>query len=107
MHDKKKKKNWAVFAAVVGFMALIWIITMVRIAGASPLDVENAFPDQRASHAKQSVRLMKSFDPLRAKAGKRSAGNEENGFIDQRTCHLYRLYKVRDAEIQRRHNCDI
>ena len=33
LHKKKLKKNLAVLAMVVGFCALIWIVTMIRIAG--------------------------------------------------------------------------
>lgn len=32
-HKKKLKKNLAVMAMIVGFCALIWAITMIRIAG--------------------------------------------------------------------------
>ncbi len=30
LHKKKKIKNYAMLAALLGFMALIWIITMVK-----------------------------------------------------------------------------
>ena len=31
VHSAKFKKNLAVAAAIVGFMAIIWIVTMIRI----------------------------------------------------------------------------
>ena len=33
LHKKKLKKNLAVLAMVIGFIAVIWAITMIRIAG--------------------------------------------------------------------------
>lgn len=30
LHKKKKVKNYAVLAALMGFIALIWVITMVK-----------------------------------------------------------------------------
>lgn len=33
LHKQKKKKNLAILAMVVAFIALIWAITMIRIAG--------------------------------------------------------------------------
>lgn len=30
LHKKKRSKNFAVLAALIGFVALIWIITMVK-----------------------------------------------------------------------------
>jgi len=35
LHRKKFKKNLAVFGLIIGFMALIWIVTMIKISGAS------------------------------------------------------------------------
>ena len=35
LHKQKKKKNFAILAMVIGFIALIWIVTMIRIAGPS------------------------------------------------------------------------
>lgn len=31
LHKKKKKKNLTVLAMIFGFIALIWIITMIKI----------------------------------------------------------------------------
>lgn len=31
LHKKKRKKNMAVLAALIGFMAMVWIITMVKM----------------------------------------------------------------------------
>jgi hypothetical protein len=33
LHKQKRKKNLAVLAMILGFIALIWAITMIRIAG--------------------------------------------------------------------------
>ncbi len=33
LHHKKLKKNLTVLALIVGFIAVFWIITMIRIAG--------------------------------------------------------------------------
>lgn len=33
LHKKKFKKNVAMLALIVGFIAVFWIITMIRIAG--------------------------------------------------------------------------
>jgi hypothetical protein len=33
LHKRKLKKNLAVLAMVLGFIALVWAITMIRIAG--------------------------------------------------------------------------
>ncbi len=33
VHKKKLKKNLAVLGMIMGFCALIWVITMIRIAG--------------------------------------------------------------------------
>lgn len=35
IHKKKLKKNLTVLAMIAGFCALIWIVTMIKIAGAS------------------------------------------------------------------------
>ncbi|MEM7650749.1 MAG: hypothetical protein AAF204_01545 [Pseudomonadota bacterium] len=34
LHKKKLKKNLAVLGMILGFIALIWAITMIKIAGA-------------------------------------------------------------------------
>ena len=34
LHRKKFKKNLTVFGLIVAFIAVFWIITMIRIAGA-------------------------------------------------------------------------
>lgn len=34
LHQKKLKKNLTVLALIIGFIAVFWIITMIRIAGA-------------------------------------------------------------------------
>lgn len=34
IHKKKFKKNLAVFSLIIGFIALFWVITMIKIAGA-------------------------------------------------------------------------
>ncbi len=34
LHKQKLKKNLTVLALIVGFIAIFWIITMIRIAGA-------------------------------------------------------------------------
>jgi len=34
IHKAKRKKNLTILVAIAGFMALIWIITMLRISGA-------------------------------------------------------------------------
>ncbi len=34
IHKKKLKKNLAVLGMIVGFIAIIWAITMIKIAGA-------------------------------------------------------------------------
>ncbi len=33
VHKSKRKKNMAVLAAILTFIALFWVITMVKIAG--------------------------------------------------------------------------
>lgn len=33
LHKKKMKKNLAVLAMIAGFCAIIWAVTMIRIAG--------------------------------------------------------------------------
>ena len=33
LHKKKLKKNLIVVGAIIGFIAVIWIVTMIRIAG--------------------------------------------------------------------------
>lgn len=35
LHKRKFKKNIAVLALILGFVALIWVVTMIKIAGAS------------------------------------------------------------------------
>jgi len=34
LHQKKLKKNLTVLALILGFIALIWAITMIKISGA-------------------------------------------------------------------------
>jgi hypothetical protein len=31
LHQKKKQKNYIVLGAIVGWIALIWIITMIKL----------------------------------------------------------------------------
>ena len=31
VHEKKKKKNWIVLAIIFAWVALIWIITMIKM----------------------------------------------------------------------------
>jgi len=33
LHKQKKKKNFAILAMIVVFIAIFWAITMIRIAG--------------------------------------------------------------------------
>ncbi len=35
LHRKKFKKNIALLAMIIGLMALVWVVTMVRISGGS------------------------------------------------------------------------
>jgi len=35
LHKEKRKKNLAVLAMIGAFIAIIWAVTMIRIAGAS------------------------------------------------------------------------
>ena len=107
IHESKKKKNWAVFAAVVGFMALIWVITMVRIANASEFDIDNAFPESRIAHQERVMQRFENFEPLRIKGQKRTATNDEGAFFNSRMCHMYDIYKVKDKARRKEHKCDI
>lgn len=34
LHKKKAKKNWVVLGLIFAFIALIWVITMIKIGGA-------------------------------------------------------------------------
>jgi len=34
LHKKKRKKNWAILAALVVFIAIIWTISIIKIANA-------------------------------------------------------------------------
>lgn len=36
VHKQKSKKNWAVFGIVIGLMAIIWGVTMVKITTTLP-----------------------------------------------------------------------
>lgn len=31
LHDRKRKKNYAILACLFGFMAVIWAITMIKM----------------------------------------------------------------------------
>lgn len=33
LHNKKKSKNYAVLAAVLGFMAIVFVVTIIRMKG--------------------------------------------------------------------------
>lgn len=33
LHKKKRRKNLAILAILLGFIAMIWVITMIRIGG--------------------------------------------------------------------------
>jgi hypothetical protein len=33
LHEKKKKKNYAVFLALVAFMAVVFIVSIIRMKG--------------------------------------------------------------------------
>ena len=33
IHKSKKKKNLAILAIVLGWIALIWVITMIKVSG--------------------------------------------------------------------------
>ena len=35
LHQQKRKKNLAVLAIIIAFIAIIWAVTMIRISGAS------------------------------------------------------------------------
>lgn len=107
IHKSKKKKNWAIFAAVIGFMVLIWIITMVRIANASEFEIDNAFPKQRSSHQENAMQRFEDFEPLRINGGKRTAGNDDGAFFNGRMCHMYDLYRVKNKDGRKSHKCDI
>jgi hypothetical protein len=32
LHKKKAKKNWTVFAMIMAFIALIWIVTIIKMS---------------------------------------------------------------------------
>jgi len=44
LHKTKLKKNIAVFAIVIGLMALIWAVTMIKIANGVPDGEQNNSP---------------------------------------------------------------
>jgi hypothetical protein len=95
LHKKKRKKNYIVLAMIIGFIALVWAVTMVRIANASEYEVAeltlpNAFKTQRADHAEAIDEAYESFQPMRDEAATRQIG--ENNFQDQRAAHLKALY---------------
>lgn len=33
LHEKKKKKNYAVFLALVAFMAVVFVVSIIRMKG--------------------------------------------------------------------------
>jgi len=35
LHKIKGKRNWAILAAIAAFIALVWIITMVKVGSGS------------------------------------------------------------------------
>lgn len=44
VHKSKRKKNMAVLAAIILFVAIFWIMTMVKIAGNAPSSQEETAP---------------------------------------------------------------
>lgn len=47
LHKKKRKKNLMILLMVLGWCALIWAVSMVRIANAAETDISKAFIKQR------------------------------------------------------------
>lgn len=33
LHEKKKKKNYAVFFAIIAFMAVVFVVSIIRMKG--------------------------------------------------------------------------
>ena len=44
LHRQKRKKNIAVFLIVIALMALIWAVTMIKIANGVPDGAQNNSP---------------------------------------------------------------
>lgn len=32
VHQQRRRKNWIIMGALIGFIALIWVVTMVKVA---------------------------------------------------------------------------
>lgn len=94
IHKQKNKKNWAILLAIACFCALIWIITMVRIAGeanAGEIGIEHAFKKQRSGHVEKLDEKYQLWNEARSRAAKRAPG--EKDFQEQRDRHLKSLYE--------------
>ncbi len=63
-HASKRKKNIAVFALILIWCLLIFLVTMVKLAHAAddPYDTSRKFLDQRAAHQKEMDEQEKSYD---------------------------------------------
>lgn len=90
LHKKKFKKNLFILAAIAAWCAVIWGITMIRMANAAEPDISNAFKQERQEHMEYIQKEHKSWDKDREQAAKRNA--DAKNFEKQREDHLKSLY---------------
>jgi hypothetical protein len=64
VHVSKRKKNIAVFALILIWCLLIFLVTMVKLARAAddPYDMSRKFLDQRTTHQKEMEEQKESYD---------------------------------------------
>lgn len=62
LHKKKRTKNFVVLSLIIAFMAMIWMITMIRMANAGDiLGLPNKFEEQQNSHLENTDKLKEKF----------------------------------------------
>ena len=93
-HKKKLKKNLMILALIFAWCALIWAVTMVRIAHAAEMDgkydLPQAFKIQRANHAVAIEKSYEAMNAARKQAVKRQIGADD--YQEEREQHLKDLY---------------
>ena len=65
VHKKKRKKNILIFGLIIGWIVMIWLITMVRIGTANAQELEGYYYNQRTTHIEEMETQRSEMDQKR------------------------------------------
>lgn len=89
LHKKKRMKNYAVLVLIVIFIAIIWAVTLVKMANAAEPDLLDvtAGPTSLIPQESSSGTAEMNDDLPQTDVTNTTSDRKEGGFIDTRTVH--------------------